>query len=65
MPRKETHQCLISTRGLNRVYREGNRTRNVLRDLCLDVEAGECVALLGRSGCGKPTLLNLVSGIGR
>ena len=37
----------------------------VLRDLCLDVAAGESLVVLGPSGCGKSTLLRLVAGLDR
>ncbi|MHB8455280.1 MAG: ABC transporter ATP-binding protein [Acidiferrobacterales bacterium] len=58
-------QTLVSLRGLDRGYREGERVRMVLRGLDLEVRHGEWVALVGRSGCGKSTLLNLISGIDR
>lgn len=35
----------------------------VLRDVSLDVEAGEIACLLGPSGCGKTTLFHVVSGL--
>ena len=35
----------------------------VLRDLKLDIAAGEFVVLLGPSGCGKSTLLNALAGL--
>ena len=35
----------------------------VLRQLDLNVSEGECVALLGASGCGKSTALRLIAGL--
>ena len=39
--------------------------RLVLRDLHLQIKAGEIVSLIGASGCGKSTLLSLVAGLDR
>ncbi len=58
-------QTVISLRGVEHRYREGDRVRPVLLGVDLDVRAGEWVALVGHSGCGKSTLLNLISGIDR
>ena len=35
----------------------------VLRDFTLDVPEGECLTMIGRSGCGKTTALKLVNGL--
>ena len=37
--------------------------RWILQDLDLQVAQGECVALLGASGCGKSTALRLIAGL--
>ncbi|WP_176084679.1 sn-glycerol-3-phosphate ABC transporter ATP-binding protein UgpC [Martelella sp. HB161492] len=36
---------------------------NVLRDISIDIEDGEFVALVGPSGCGKSTLLRMIAGL--
>lgn len=56
---------LIECRALTRTYRRGNMTITPLKDLHVEVRAGEFLALMGPSGSGKTTLLNLIAGIDR
>ena len=36
---------------------------NLLENLSFEVQEGECVAILGRNGCGKTTLFNILTGL--
>ena len=56
---------MVTVRGLNKSYDVGTTQIHVLRDLDLDVEAGEMVAVVGASGVGKSTLLHLLGGLDR
>lgn len=53
----------VRLRRLTKTYQEGERQRVVLRELDANIGRGEFVALLGRSGSGKSTVLNLIAGI--
>ena len=53
----------LEARGLVKSYPVGGRALTVLRDLDLDVEAGEMVAIVGASGVGKSTLLHVLGGL--
>ncbi len=48
---------------VTKIYREGERQHAVLRQVDLRVRGGELLILLGRSGSGKSTVLNLIAGI--
>jgi len=56
-------EILIEIRDLSRTYEEGGRERTVLRGANASLRRGEIAVLVGRSGTGKSTLLNLLSGI--
>ena len=49
---------------LSKTY-AGARRRSVLRDVDLVLAAGEYIAVMGESGIGKSTLLNLIAGLDR
>ena len=53
---------LLRIESLGKTY-HGLRERKVLRDVSLVLDAGEYVAVMGESGIGKSTLLNLVAGL--
>jgi putative ABC transport system ATP-binding protein len=61
----QTNGLLVDVAGVEKVFRRGSEEIHVLRDLALQVRAGEFLALMGPSGSGKSTLLNLIGGLDR
>ncbi len=57
--------AFIECRGLTRTWTKGGTRIAPVDALDLDVERGEFLALMGPSGTGKTTLLNLIAGIDR
>jgi NitT/TauT family transport system ATP-binding protein len=53
----------LSIRRVNHRFALEGAPLETLRNIDLDIEPGEFVALLGPSGCGKSTLLRLVAGL--
>jgi NitT/TauT family transport system ATP-binding protein len=49
--------------GVNKVYQARRGEVNALQDINLSVQKGEFVSLVGRSGCGKTTLLRILAGL--
>jgi len=63
--RKGGGRPLIELRGVHKRYQSGQGEITVLRDISLEVHAGEFVSVVGPSGSGKSTLLNMITGIDR
>ena len=54
---------IIQAEGIDKIYRSASDTVHALRNVSVEVESGEIVAVMGPSGCGKTTLLNCLSGL--
>jgi lipoprotein-releasing system ATP-binding protein len=57
--------AFLDARGIFKSYHVGTALLTVLRDLNLEVAAGEMVAIVGASGVGKSTLLHVLGGLDR
>jgi putative ABC transport system ATP-binding protein len=55
--------AIVTVSKVSKSYTRGKQEVVVLRDLDLQIEAGDFVALMGPSGSGKTTLLNLIGGL--
>jgi ABC-type branched-subunit amino acid transport system ATPase component/ABC-type branched-subunit amino acid transport system permease subunit len=58
-PSAATSETLLAMAGINTFYGKSH----ILNDVALDVSTGEIVALLGRNGAGKSTVLKTITGI--
>ncbi|OZI50704.1 MacB family efflux pump subunit [Bordetella genomosp. 4] len=65
LPRPAGEYPLISLRGVWREFAAGEQTVAVLREVDLQIEAGEMVAIVGASGSGKSTLMNILGCLDR
>ena len=48
---------------LKKTFQTKEIKRNVIRDLSLEIQAGDFVSIIGPSGCGKSTILRLIAGL--
>jgi putative ABC transport system ATP-binding protein len=63
VPPRETP--LYQLAGVTKIYRKGGREIPALRGLDLEIRAGEWLAVQGKTGHGKTTLLQLLGGLDR
>ena len=59
----EKKDVLIRMRGIIKEFPSGESVIRVLKGIDLDIYRGEFLVILGESGCGKTTLVNLIGGM--
>lgn len=63
MTRADDGPPRLRVRGIGKSFRSGHRVTPVLKDIDLDIVDQEFVSIIGVSGTGKTTLLNIMAGI--
>lgn len=58
-----THEFIVRTRGLKKIYTMGEVEVPALQSVDLDVRRGEYLSIMGPSGSGKTTLFNMIGGL--
>ncbi len=53
----------LSISRVDMTFTKGRTVNPVLRNINLEVQRGEFISLIGHSGCGKSTVLNIVAGL--
>jgi len=59
----EKKNVLISLKGVTREFPSGDGVVKILKGIDLDIYKNEFVIVLGESGCGKSTMLNIIGGM--
>lgn len=59
----EGKPSIISLRNVTKTYGEGDNKIQILKGVNLDIREGEFLVILGESGCGKSTMLNIIGGM--
>ena len=54
---------LIELQGVSKSFSQGDKTIQVLKNISLQIQPGETLAVVGPSGSGKSTLLSLIAGL--
>lgn len=59
----EEKKSIISLRNVTKTFGSGETQVQILKGVNLDVREGEFLVILGESGCGKSTMLNIIGGM--
>lgn len=59
----ESKKAIISLRNVTKTFGTGENQIQVLKGVNLDIREGEFLVILGESGCGKSTMLNIIGGM--
>ena len=59
----EEKEVLISLRGVTKDFPAGDSVVHVLKGINLDIYKNEFLVVLGESGCGKSTMVNIIGGM--
>lgn len=60
---EESREVLVSLREVIKEFENPGRISRVLKGINLDVYKGEMAVILGESGCGKSTMMNIIGGM--
>ena len=60
---EEKKEILATLRGITKEFPSGDGVLQVLKGINLDIYKNEFVVVLGESGCGKSTMMNIVGGM--
>lgn len=56
---------MLSLKNINKDYGSGEQIVHALKGVSIDFRENEFVSILGQSGCGKTTMLNIIGGLDR
>ncbi len=59
----DSEQNIVNIRKISKTYHRGSDSNTVLHDFSMKVKPGGINVILGPTGCGKTTLLNMIAGI--
>ena len=59
----EEREVLISLQNVTKEFQSGGQTSRVLKGINLNIYKGEFLVVLGESGCGKSTMMNIIGGM--